>query len=370
MKTVLSILMLLMLGITSFAQQSIDAIMALKPDKIDYYDDSEIIYKIEMPYAKSSVQKQNLPTVEDLDRLISIDLVYTEFRRSERFSQPKLNKYRLQTLKKAIPEIFELEHITWNIIEQTGPTTMEEAKRLYHGFVFNISEERGSEEIEYIETIVNEENEEEIDSTVLTVFERNNWSEMLITADLTGSMSPYVAQVLLWFKLNNIDQRAKYFMFFNDGNSTPDEHKKVGKTGGLYQSPASDYETIEALAYQTIRAGDGGDWQENDVEALYFGIQNCPKCKDVILIADNDSPVRDWRMMKMIKRPVRVILCGVEDNYLNPQYLNLARITKGSIHTIEKDITDLMKINEGESIEVNGITYKIYKGNFVIKRED
>lgn len=370
MKKLLSFVLLFMLVTILSAQQSIDDIMVLKPEKIDYYDDSENTFYIKMPYAKSIIDKQKLPTVEDLDRLISIDLVYTEFRRSERFSQPKLNRYRLQTLKKAMPEIFELENVTWNIIEQTGATTMEEAEKLYHGFVINIGEERGSEDIEYIETVVNEENEEEIDSTVLTVFERNQWSEMLITADLTGSMSPYIAQVLLWFKLNNIDQRAKYFMFFNDGNSTPDSQKKVGKTGGLYQSPASDYETIEALAYKTIRAGDGGDWEENDIEALYFGIQNCPDCKDVILIADNGSPIRDWRMMKMIKRPVRVILCGVEDEYLNPQYLNLARTTKGSVHTMEKDITDLMEINEGESIEVNGVTYKIYKGNFVIKRGD
>ena len=367
---VLPIVLLLMVATILSAQESIDDIMALKPEKIDYYDNSEAIYNIEMPYAKRSVKKQNLPTVDDLQRLVSIDLVYTEFRRSERFSQPKLNRYRLETLKKAMPEIFELENVTWNIIEQTGATTMEEAKRLYHGFVINIAEERGGEEISYIETIVNEENEEEIDSTVLIVFERNNWSEMLITADLTGSMSPYVAQVLLWFKLNNIDKRAKYFMFFNDGDSTPDSDKKVGKTGGLYQSRASDYQTIESLAYKTIRGGDGGDWQENDVEALYFGIQNCPDCKDIILIADNDSPVRDWRMMSMIKRPIRVILCGVEDGYINPQYLNLARMTKGSVHTMEKDILNLMEINEGESIEVNGKNYKIYKGNFVIKRAD
>lgn len=368
MKTVWSIAMLLMVAVTAYSQQSIEEIMALKPEKIDYYDDSENEYYIKMPYAKSNIETKNLPTIDDLDRLVSIDLVYTEFRRSERFSQPKLNRYRLQRLKKVMPEIFELENVTWNIIEQTGPTTMEEAKRLYHGFVINIAEERGREEISYIERIVNEENVESIDSTVLTVFERNNWSEMLITADLTGSMSPYIAQVLLWFKLNNIDERAKYFMFFNDGNSTPDEQKKVGKTGGLYQSSATDYETIKDLAYKTIRSGDGGDWQENDIEALYFGIQNCPKCKDIILIADNGSPVRDWRMMTMIKRPIRVILCGVENDSLNPQYLNLARMTKGSVHTMEQDITNLMKMNEGESIEVNGVTYEIYKGNFVIKR--
>lgn len=366
MKSVFSVIFL-SFGLMLSAQQSIEEIMALKPTKIDYYDDSELVYKIEMPYAKSTVLTQNLPKIEDLERLVSIDLVYTEYRQSERFNQPRLNKYRLRTLKEEMPEIFELKHVKWNIIEQTGPTTMEEAKRLYHGFVINIEEERGVEDINYIKRVVNQENEEEIDSTVLTIFERNNWTEMLITADLTGSMSPYVAQILLWFKLNNIDQRAKYFMFFNDGNLTPNEEKKVGKTGGLYQSAASDYQTIEALAYQTIRAGDGGDWQENDIEALYFGIKNCPSCKDVILIADNSSPVRDWRMMKMINKPVRVILCGVGEDPINPQYLNLARQTKGSIHTMERDIINLMQINEGETIEINGNFYKIYKGNFVRK---
>jgi hypothetical protein len=347
-----------------FAQQSIDEIMELSPKEVDFYDASTAIYKITMPYAKSNISTKKLPKVEDLERLVSIDLVYTEFRRSERFNQPKLNEYRLESLKKVMPELFKLKNVKWNIIEQVGADNITDAEKLFHGFVFNMEEERGTEDIEYIENIVSNQIEIE-DSTVLNVFNRNKWDKMLITADLTGSMSPYIGQVLLWFKLNETDKKAKYFMFFNDGNLTPDEDKKVGKVGGLYASPATNYKDIENLAFKTIRNGDGGDWQENDIEALYNGIKSCPECQDIILIADNDSPIRDFSMIVMIKKPIRVILCGVDD-YINPQYLNLAKATKGSIHTMEEDITNLMEMKEGETIEIKGKTYKIYKGNFVV----
>ena len=355
---------------TANAQSTIDEIMKFLPQKVDFYDNTDDSLQIKMPYAKSTVESKKLPAPEDLSKIVSIDLVYTEFRRSDRFSQPKLNRYRLKTLQKVLPEVFELEDVQWNIIEQTGATDMEGAKELFHGFVFNFEEEYVSEEITYIKKIVSQSNEEKIDSTVLNIFERNDWSEMLITVDLTGSMSPYIAQVLLWFKLNNIDDKVKYFMFFNDGDDTPNDEKKVGKTGGLYQARANKYKDIESLAFETMRNGNGGDGEENDIEALYFGIQNCPDCKDIILIADNNSPVRDWRMMELIKKPVRVILCGTDDYPINPQYLNLAKITKGSIHTIEQDLVDLVNLNEGETIEIDGDEYIIYEGNFVRVRKE
>lgn len=371
MKTSFLALLILTSISTISAQQSIDEIMELQPTITESYKPSNLIYNMTMPFGESRVRSKNLPKKEDLERLTSIDLVYTEFRRSKRFSQPKLNRYRLERLKKVMPEIFELDHITWNIIEQTNADNKADAEKLFHGFIFNLKKELGDKDIALIKEIVNQDNIEPLpDSTVLKVFERNHWDEMLITADLTGSMSPYVGQILLWFKLNEIDKRAKYFMFFNDGNRMPDAQKKVGKTGGLYDLPASKYEEVEALAFKTIRNGDGGDWQENDIEALFFGIKRCPSCKDVILIADNDAPIRDWRMMKMINKPVRIILCGGDEGYVNPQYLNLARMTKGSIHTMEKDFENLMSLNEGQFIEIRGLKYKIYKGNFVVMKQE
>ena len=40
------------------------------------------------------------------------------------------------------------------------------------------------------------------------------WNNMLVVADLTGSMSPYVGQLLLWLKLKTTTHPAKYFSVF------------------------------------------------------------------------------------------------------------------------------------------------------------
>ncbi|NJN77076.1 MAG: hypothetical protein HC803_01075 [Saprospiraceae bacterium] len=211
MKTPFLIFLFIAFCSTLFSQQSIDEIMELPAEKVSFYE-THSDYNITMPYAKSNISTKKLPTVEQLQRLVSIDLVYTEFRRSDKFSQPKLNRYRLESLKKAMPEIFVLENVKWNIIEQTGADNQADAEKLFHGFVFNIAAELGTEDIEYIDKIVNER-EELDDSTVLEVFKRNNWDKMLITADLTGSMSPYIAQILLWFKLNETDKKRSISCF-------------------------------------------------------------------------------------------------------------------------------------------------------------
>ena len=218
MKKVFSLYCLLILSQFVFAQQSIDAIMKLRPVLSPVYEVGAFDYFVGMPYGKSKITETNLPDIEDLKNLKSIDLIYTQFRRSADFNQPKLNQYRLENLKESMPEIFELENIQWNIVEQTTGNNKEEAEQLFHGFVLNIRRENEvpevkNEEITYIENVLRGESEEEFpDSIVLNVFQRNNWNKMLIVADLTGSMSPYVAQVLLWFRLNDSEDRAKHFL--------------------------------------------------------------------------------------------------------------------------------------------------------------
>ena len=64
--------------------------------------------------------------------------------------------------------------------------------------------------------------------TVERVFERNkSWENMLVVADLTGSMTPYTRQLLLRFKLNAARKAVKHFMFFNDGDMKPDRTKRI-----------------------------------------------------------------------------------------------------------------------------------------------
>ena len=59
-----------------------------------------------------------------------------------------------------------------------------------------------------------------------------------------------------------------------------------------------------------------------------------------------------------------VILCGVRNNDVNLDYLNLALKTKGSLHLIEQDINNLAAMKEGETITIGRKSYTITNGLF------
>lgn len=186
----------------------------------------------------------------------------------------------------------------------------------------------------------------------------------LITIDVTGSMMPYIAQVLIWQKLYYNKNNKQSFVFFNDGNRTPDYKKKTGNVGGIYQIDNSKgIKEVENMAKKAMSNGYGGDCPENNLEAVIKGLKKFPNPKNIIMIADNWATPRDLSLVAEINKPIKIILCGVYGS-INPAYLDLARETEGSIHTIEEDLKDLMKLKEGETIEIAGHTYIIKKGKF------
>lgn len=63
-----------------------------------------------------------------------IDLVYSKYTGSNSASQDQLHFYRIDNLKKALPQILKDEP-TWKYIEQTGAQTLEEARTFFHGFI-------------------------------------------------------------------------------------------------------------------------------------------------------------------------------------------------------------------------------------------
>ena len=202
-------------------------------------------------------------------------------------------------------------------------------------------------------------------NVVFNVFKRNkNFKKKLIVADLTGSMYPYGQQISTWLKLHFIkDSTSQYFAFFNDGDRKRDSEKKIGTTGGVYYCKAKTVDELVATMDLTIKKGTGGDAPENVIEGIMFGLSKCGKVDDVILIADNWAKVRDIKMLIRIKVPVRVVLCGVyEGMEINEDYLNIAYKTKGSVHTIEQDITDLMKQSTNKKFNINGVDYIIKNG--------
>ncbi len=204
------------------------------------------------------------------------------------------------------------------------------------------------------------------DSTVLKVLNRNRqWGIKLIVTDLTGSMYPYAGQVLVWYKLNYMKEKKSQLLFFNDGDKKPMELKRPGKTGGIYVCEDCDYMHLFNTMINTILGGNGGDNPENDIEALMVATYNVKKFDQLILIADNNSPVRDLELLRKVKFPVNIILCGVKD-YVSLEYLNIAYKTGGSVHTIEEDITSIAQALDGETITIGTESYKLMNGEFVV----
>ncbi len=203
------------------------------------------------------------------------------------------------------------------------------------------------------------------DSTLFKILARNTWRNFTVVEDVTVSMYPYSAQLLLWLRMHSVDSVSNSYVFFNDGNDMPDAEKKTGATGGIYLKNCSSFEQVKKLIKETMANGSGGDRAENDIEALLEGEKEFPEKDFQVLIADNKAPIKDKALYSKLKKPVRVIVCGADDYNLNVDYLNLARITKGSVHLVQQDILELAALREGEVITIGKKGFRIEAGFFV-----
>ncbi|MCC6817591.1 MAG: hypothetical protein IT245_01690 [Bacteroidia bacterium] len=204
------------------------------------------------------------------------------------------------------------------------------------------------------------------DTVVLSVLNRNKWKDKLIVCDLTGSMSPYASQLSLWYQLVYKTEKNLQFVFFNDGDNQSDNHKIIGKTGGIYYTPSCSLDSLSQFMAKVSAKGSGGDCPENNMEALIKGVNMARPYKELIMIADNYAPVKDIKLLKDFKLPVHIILCGAISGNILTDYLDIARKTGGSVHTIEEDIVNLASLAEGEQVTIMGKTYQIMGGKFII----
>jgi len=382
MKRTLLIVVLMASCICHAQTISIDSILQLPVKKIKQWkvaraNDSTAI--LPLVYAADDWVKQ--PAVQKLKdaSITKVELLYSDYPKGDPLTG--LNKARLKELRKILPGIFENSNIDWRLVRQTNCTDTTSARALFHGFVISYSKEPPfadrTYEIGYIKSLFDTSFKKDTpkgsmkygeppkDSTVIKVLERNHWYRMMVVADVTGSMSPYTAQFLLWLKLQAIDKVVKQFIFFNDGDGITDDQKALGKTGGIYGKRTTKFDEAAELVYKTMERGNGGDIPENNVEALLKAYTMCPDCTNIVMIADNNAPVKDMALARQLNKPIKIIVCGSNGNGVNKDFLNLARISGGSVHTIEDDLTNLMKMKEGEVIKVNGKAYKIISGLFV-----
>jgi hypothetical protein len=201
------------------------------------------------------------------------------------------------------------------------------------------------------------------DSTIFWAFKRNKqWKKVLLVVDMTGSMFPYIGQLLVWFKQNYETEKIKYYVLFNDGDNLPDDKKVVGRTGGVHPFEAKDYKKLKKDIEDVRKKGEGGDDAENDLEAVITAMATYRDYGDIVLLAD-DSPVRDMALLRRIKKPIRVVLCGTNKG-INEQYIKIAFQTKGSIHTRNNDV-DMKTLVEGEYYTLDKDVFQFTNGQFV-----
>lgn len=203
------------------------------------------------------------------------------------------------------------------------------------------------------------------DSTVINTFTRNHFEHMLVVADVTGSMSPYIMQLVQWMQLKEKQSNIDYCICFNDGDNKIDDLKYIGNTGGIYGGPVASSQQIAALIRHTMEQGDGGDLEENPCEAIRKGIESAPECKDVILIADSWAPARDIELASTIKKPVQVIICGKRLG-VHPDLVTIALLSGGSLHFINEDVLNLQPLKEGKELFIHNRYYR-FDGKRVVE---
>lgn len=353
----------LRMGMKFFVKADTLSINKYKQEKPPEKANKQLVLK--MNYGEPSIINAKEAEILQGANIVSVDLVYTAFPND--FDMEELNLKRLSELYFVCPDIFNQPLAKWRFVKQTDATSASKASTMLHAFVITYHKVP-THNLSDLPLRYKKLAKGEIalrDSSLLRVFSRNNsWKKDMIVCDFTGSMSPYYEQLLVWFCLNNSKTEKRNLIFFNDGDETPDKLKKIGKTGGVYSISTNNIDTLIDVAIKTIKGGYGGDSPENDIEALLMAEKNFPDSKEIILIADNWSSMRDYSLIKQLKKPVRVILCGTSDA-VNIQYLDLAKSTGGSIHTMNDDLTELIKLKEGEVITIGNEQFKIVGGNFV-----
>ena len=200
------------------------------------------------------------------------------------------------------------------------------------------------------------------DSTTYKVLERNKgkWQNSVVVCDWTSSMFRYGTQIFAWLNNNRNNQGLKGYVFFNDCDA---EGKPLGaqSVGAMYHTTSKNPDHVLNTMITAVRKGlDNTDLRENDLEAIQFAINKYPLAQEIILIADNRSPVRWPHRMQSIDRPVRIILCGptITGEAIQQDYIDLARATGGSIHTMEDDLDDVINIPKGKWLKVDNTYYK------------
>ena len=339
-------------------------------------------------------------------KICLVDLVFTLYPQDPntwKVGYDNLMEARFRQLDQKIPALVADTSVVWRIVIQTNCTSLAQATNMFHGFVLYpenslpTSTELFSDGVANLiekeiaaftlppfvpEKVVTERPAERFDawkleknfldvqgiiageksasdSTIIEVFERHpEWKNALVVIDWTASMYRQGALLIAWQQEHRKENRIRHFVFFNDGDGKYEDEKVIGSTGGIYETPAADLSEMLPAIEGVTKGGEGGDHAENDLEALRQGIASCPKCKQIILIADNTGPVRDLILLREIEVPIKILLCRAYNDDIEPDYLTIADFTNGSLHTKDRDLENINDSIQNGILKVGEVAYE------------
>jgi hypothetical protein len=316
--------------------------------------------------------------------VVEINLIYTKYPLDKSLWRTNYKKLLIDRLNQLflLDSTLNFEEIEWNLVLQTQCKSEQEAILLPHGIeiVYEARSEVHStdsvhpvdqrllEPNESLEAKVFQSNQNQLkrflaqlspspDSTIERVFDRHlEWKNSLVIMDWTGSMYEFGVKLILWHTQHIKESGVKKLVLFTDQRGD-DNSKSIGDCGGVFYQENTDVKKLVKLM-KSLKNKESNDIEENNVDALLKGIEKADDFKELIMIADNRSCMKDYCKADSIKVPVKVILCGSQLG-INPQYVNLAYQTKGSIHTLESDTEDIGQwAKAGKSLLIDGFKFK------------
>jgi hypothetical protein len=213
------------------------------------------------------------------------------------------------------------------------------------------------------------------DSTSFRVLARNagRWPNAVLVCDLTSSMYPYSTQLFAWLRQHTQHPAVKGTLFFTDCDSLGHETTPQGPAGRMFATRERTPERVLPLMLAAARNTLGNQQDaENDIEALIEAQRRFPEAKNLVLIADNSSRVKDLHRLAEVRLPVRVILCGSPwdtTQAFQPDFFEIATRTRGSLHTLEDDFSPT-RLSHRDWVKVGPRYYWYHarKQRFVVSR--
>lgn len=342
-----------------------------------------------------------LGTLLDQYAVTKIVYHYSYYRLNPNFDQLKLNRDRKSALLNQYPQL-KSKYILWKDSINYECNSPSECKDVFHGYTIyfqpgssltrkeelslvdsmvlylsqiNLNKKKKSIDPKFMKSVWDDrvgwvpdtssvftlETEgsikSKIPSVITNTMSRNKWSSYSFVVDITASMSKYYCDFLNTINAQFFDSTNVSICFFNDGDGKENHKKIIGSTGGLFFYEGYNLFDMTRKTKKHLFIS-SRDLQENDTEGLIKAQEKFKEAKELVLIADNHSPIRDFNLFRNVQKPVHIILCGGNEFNINTQYISLAFLTRGSIHTKGYDINIPSNLSPGETFSIGKATYE------------